>query len=135
MTALRPYLIRAVHDWILDNGWTPHVLVDAERDGVRVPPQYVQEGRIVLNLRPEAVQSLSLGDESLSFRARFGGVPTQMDIPVAAVLALYARENGRGMVFQAEGGDEDLPTPPEDGGDASASSPPRPGRPRLSVVK
>lgn len=132
MKLLKPYLIRAVHEWIVDNGLTPYLLVDAEQEGVIVPPRFVQDGQIVLNLRPEAVQSLSLGDSHVTFRARFGGVPTAVEIPVKAVHALYAKENGRGMVFQAE---EDGETPPPETGSPADDKPAKPARPVLRVVK
>jgi len=129
---LRPYLIRAVHEWIVENGLTPYLLVDAEQEGVMVPPHHVHDGQIVLNLRPEAVQGLSLGDSYISFRARFGGVPTAVEIPVKAVHALYAKENGRGMVFQAEEEDD---TPPPEAGSPADDKPAKPARPVLRVVK
>ena len=131
MKPLKPYLIRAVHEWIVDNNLTPYLLVDAEQDGVVVPPRYVQDGQIVLNLRPEAIHGLSLGDSHIAFRARFGGVPTAVEIPVRAVHALYAKENGRGMVFQAEEDDE---SPPPEASPAE-EKPAKPARPALRVVK
>lgn len=133
MTSLRPYLIRAIYDWILHNGFTPYLLVNALAEGVAVPQQYVQpDGSIVLNLRPEAVQNLLLGDDYVEFSARFGGVPRQLTVPVPAVLAIYAMENGRGMVFEPEEGG-DAPPPPR----APEPEPQRPKakRPTLTVVK
>jgi stringent starvation protein B len=132
MTPLKPYLIRAVHDWIVANGLTPYLLVNALEDGVSVPQRYVQDGQIVLNLRPEAVHGLSLGDSHIAFSARFGGVPTAVEVPVGAVHALYAKENGRGMVFK-DGEDGDAP-PPEDASRPDAK-PAKTGRPVLRVVK
>lgn len=104
----RPYLIRAIYEWATDNGFTPHVLVAADADGVTVPRQYVQEGRITLNISPSAVQSLDLASDPIWFSARFAGKPFEVSIPVGAVLAVFARENGEGIVF----GDIE-PTPPE----------------------
>lgn len=132
MTPLRPYLIRATYDWILHNGCTPYLLVNTLVDGVWVPQQYVQpDGSIVLNLRPEAAQGLLLGDELIEFSARFGGVPQSVTVPVVAVLALYAKENGRGMVFEAEEKDgQPPPSSPEPETKKSRSS-----RPTLTVVK
>jgi stringent starvation protein B len=106
MTSNRPYLIRAIHEWLIDNQCTPHLLVDAEAQGVEVPRQHVKDGKIVLNLGPNAVDALSIGNEQVSFMARFGGVPQSVSIPITAVLAIYARENGRGMMFS-----EDEPGP------------------------
>jgi stringent starvation protein B len=132
MKPLKPYLIRAVHEWIVDHGLTPYLLVDAEQEGVIVPPNYVQDGQIVLNLRPEAIHGLSLGDGHITFRARFGGIPTAVEIPVRAVHALYAKENGRGMVFQNE---EDGETPPPEAESRTADKPAKPSRPVLRIVK
>lgn len=105
MTSNRPYLLRAIYDWIVDNGLTPQVLVDAEYDQVAVPRQFVNDGRIVLNLSPSAVRNLVMGNDVVSFSARFGGQPFQVSIPPGAVRAVVARENGVGMSFpDADGG-------------------------------
>lgn len=131
MTPSRPYLVRAINEWLVDNNLTPHVLVDATRPGVQVPTAYVQDGRIVLNVAPGAVRDLFIRNEALSFSARFGGMPMQVSVPMAAVLAIYARENGQGMFF-----DEDEDFPPNDSGDdESPSAPDKPTRPALRVVK
>ena len=130
MSSLKPYLIRAIYEWIVDNNFTPYLLVNAEAEGTAVPRSFVQDGRIVLNLRPEAIKALSLGNDYISFNARFAGKPMQVDVPMRAVLALYAQENGRGMIFDEEEADEDNP-PPE-------PTPPAPEpkkRPVLRVVK
>lgn len=103
MTSNRPYLLRAIYDWISDNNLTPYVLVDAGVVGVRVPPQVIQNGQVVLNLATRAVANLDLGNDWISFQARFSGVSQAIQIPVQAVLALYAQENGQGMMFQADG--------------------------------
>ena len=124
MTSSRPYLIRAIHEWILDNNMTPHLLVDMEGEGVDVPAQQGQNGKIVLNISPNAVEGLVLGNDAIGFSARFGGIATEVYVPVESVLAIYARENGRGMVFNEEGDDSG----PGDG--------PKPGkRPALKIVK
>jgi len=102
MTSNRPYILRALHEWIIDNGMTPYVLVNAGMAGVEVPEQYVQDGRVVLNISPGAVRDLDLGNEFVSFSARFGGTPTQVFLPVQAILAIYAKENGKGMIFPEE---------------------------------
>jgi stringent starvation protein B len=133
MTSTRPYLIRALYEWIEDNGLTPHILVDAESPGVEVPKQHVREGQIVLNINPAAVRDLRLGNESIEFNARFGGVARTVRIPVVAVLAIYARENGQGMAFGDEKGGEEPPEPPD------APQPDKPAararKPVLKIVK
>lgn len=112
MTSSRPYLVRAIYQWIVDNGLTPHLLVDASNDDVMVPTDYVEGGRIVMNIAPMAVQGLTLGNEEVTFSARFGGKPMSVQIPVQRVLAIYTRENGQGMMFAEEGGG----APSPDGG-------------------
>ncbi|WP_022947713.1 ClpXP protease specificity-enhancing factor [Methylohalobius crimeensis] len=131
MTALRPYLIRAIYEWIVDNDMTPYILVDAESEGVNIPRQFVQDGRIVLNLHPEAVVNLLMGNEELSFQARFGGTPTQVQLPIHTIQAIYAKETGKGMVFDEEM-DSDSP-PPEP--TPAKEKEKKPKRPTLKVVK
>ncbi len=130
----RPYLMRAMHAWIIDSGHTPHVVVDATAEGVTVPGQYVRDGKIVLNISHEAVTHLDIGNELLSFNARFSGTPMHVRVPVNAVLGIYSRETGRGMIFP----EEESVQPPE-GPPAPPSSPPRApatgGKARLKVVK
>jgi stringent starvation protein B len=138
VTPSRPYLIRAVYQWLLDNALTPHLLVNAEVPGVRVPVAHVKDGQIVLNVSPSAVQRLELGNDVIHFDARFGGQPMAVWIPPSAVLGIYARENGRGMVFPEEPADEPAEesaatTPPEHDPEPPAG-PPR-ERPSLKVVK
>lgn len=127
MTPSRPYLIRALYEWILDNGMTPYLLVDVASEQVIVPQQYVENGRIVLNVNPAAVQNLQLGNELIELDARFSGQPMHVSVPVMSVMAIYARENGKGMVFSEEdgGGDEPPSTPDEE----------KSKRPALRVVK
>jgi len=108
MSQTRPYLVRAFYEWIVDNDCTPHIVVNAEAKGVDVPQEYVENGQIVLNVSMTAVQSLLLGNDAISFQARFGGVAYHIYVPMNTVIAIYAKENGRGMVF-AE--DENEPTP------------------------
>ena len=137
MTPSRPYLMRALNEWILDNHCTPYVLVDAALPGVQVPQDYVNNGQIVLNISPSAVKSLEIDNDGLSFNARFGGVPMQVFAPVVAILAIYARENGQGMVFGSEAGAPDPdqpPTRPTPGPGKSHESPGS-GKPSLKVVK
>ena len=128
MTSNRPYLIRALYQWLLDNELTPHLMVNAEAEGAVVPRQFVEQGRIVLNISPGAVRDLHLENELIPFNARFGGVAMDVVLPPRAVLGIYARENGRGMLFPDEGPED---VPPGDGG------PDRPSRerPNLKVVK
>ncbi|MBI4006470.1 MAG: ClpXP protease specificity-enhancing factor [Gammaproteobacteria bacterium] len=99
MTSNRPYLLRALYDWILANNMTPYLLVDATVKGVNVPTRYVKGGKIVLNVVPSAAHNLELGNEKVSFNARFNGKQYQIIFPVKAVTAIYARENGKGLIF------------------------------------
>lgn len=149
MTSNRPYLLRAIYDWITDNELTPYVLVDASQSGVRVPPQVIKNGQVVLNLAMRAVGKLDLGNEWISFEARFSGASQSILIPVSAVLALYAQENGQGMMFPAEeatdaadepakaslaavDNDQDAPVEEATG---EAAEKPRKGAPHLRVIK
>lgn len=109
MTSSRPYLIRAMYDWIVDNGLTPHLLVFAEEEGVIVPREFVEEGKIVLNINPSAVRGLHIGNEEITFSGRFSGSPMDIVVPVHCAVAIYTRENGKGMVFSPDDGD----TPPD----------------------
>nr|WP_298410065.1 ClpXP protease specificity-enhancing factor [uncultured Halomonas sp.] len=102
MLSSRPYLARGLYEWLLDNELTPYIVVDAEREGVRVPQQFIQNGQIVLNIAPTAVRELDMANDVLSFDARFGGHPMQVLVPFTAIIALYAKENGVGMVFGHE---------------------------------
>lgn len=109
MNSTRPYLIRAFYEWIVDNDCTPQIVVNTDFPGVDVPMEYAESGQIVLNISMMAVQSLELGDQAVQFKARFSSVAREVYVPVLAVMAIYARENGRGMVFAD---DEDEPPPP-----------------------
>jgi stringent starvation protein B len=129
MNSSRPYLIRAINEWILDNALTPYLLVNAEAAGVEVPQRYVDNGKIVLNINPQAIDGLQILNDRIEFNARFGGNPMQVLIPIGAVLAIYAQENGRGMMFNE---DEETQPPPAGPSD---DTPPRGGRPSLKVVK
>ncbi|HIF9369948.1 TPA: ClpXP protease specificity-enhancing factor [Photobacterium damselae] len=102
MTPRRPYVLRAFYDWLVDNELTPHLVVDATLPGVKVPMDFVSDGQIVLNVVPRAVGNLELGNEAVSFNARFGGRPHSVIVPLYAVLAIYARENGAGTMFEPE---------------------------------
>ncbi|RRQ23137.1 ClpXP protease specificity-enhancing factor [Thiohalobacter thiocyanaticus] len=132
MTPSRPYLIRAINEWIIDNGQTPYLLINADYPGAEVPRQFVDEGKIVLNINPTAVAGLELGNDYIMFSARFQGRAWEIVIPVPAVLAIYAQENGRGMMFNEE---EYGPEPPDGGGPDQDKSDDDKGRPSLKVVK
>ena len=128
MTPSRPYIMRALYEWIVDNDCTPYVLVDANSADVSVPQQFVKDGQIVLNISPGAVMELDISNEAMAFNGRFGGVATDVYVPIPAVIGIYARENGQGMVFEPEESTE----PPDD-------TPPEPikpeSRPSLKIVK
>ena len=128
MTPSRPYIMRALYEWIVDNDCTPYVLVDAAVADVMVPQQFVKDGQIVLNISPGAVMDLNIGNDAMAFNGRFGGVATDIYVPIPAVVGIYARENGQGMVFEPE---ESTPPPDE--------PPPDPikpkGGPALKIVK
>ncbi|RDH81349.1 MAG: ClpXP protease specificity-enhancing factor [endosymbiont of Galathealinum brachiosum] len=127
MTSSRSYLIRALYQWIVDNGVTPYILVDALIQGVDVPQQHIQDNKIVLNIAPMAVEGLTLGDDAISFSARFSGKSVNLLVPTEAVLAIYARENGQGMMFNDEPGS----APPPDDTSPTDDKP----KPSLRVVK
>lgn len=155
----RPYLLRAFYEWLLDNQLTPHVVVDITLPDVQVPLEYARDGQIVLNIAPRAVGNLELTNDAVRFSARFGGVPRQVYVPMAAVLAIYARENGAGTMFEPEAGYEEDAEGHNDGEASQGSEPimqvidgdrddqnepddspddeppPRGGRPALRVVK
>jgi len=140
MTSHRPYLLRALYEWIADNGMTPHVLVDATQAGVRVPPHTVKDGRVVLNIADRAVAKLELDNDGIRFTARFGGVSHPVVVPIPAVLAIYARETGQGMALPedvagsgGEPGDTAAVSDPPDDDDPTPPTPRRGGH--LRVVK
>ncbi len=127
--SLRPYLLRAVHEWITDGGDTPQVVVQADGEDVRVPRDRVKDGRLVLNISYQATRNLQIGQEILSFEARFGGVARSVSVPLDAVLCIYSRETGQGVVLTDQLG---ASFEPADG----PATPPRPrGAPKLRVVK
>lgn len=131
MTSSRPYLIRAMYEWIVDNDMTPHLLVFAEDDRVVVPREHVDDGKIVLNISPTAVHELALGNEAISFSGRFSGQKMDIYVPISCAVAIYTRENGKGMVFSP---DED--PPPPSGSDQNEDSSEKPSRGgHLRVVK
>jgi len=128
MTPSRPYLLRGIYAWLVDNDQTPYLLVDAEADNVQVPGEHVQDGKIILNISPSATRDLILGNEGVSFSARFGGKPMLLNVPIEAALALYSKENGRGMMFPDEQNMDD-PEPPE------PEKRELPQKPKLTLVK
>lgn len=144
MTSHRPYLLRALYEWIADNDMTPHLLVDATRPGVRVPAHVVNDGKVVLNIAARAVGHLDMDNDAVAFTARFGGVSHAVIVPMDAVLAIYARETGQGMALPEEGraeppGPHDEPPGQDgrddDGGDDGGDTPTPPKRGHLRVVK
>lgn len=140
MTPSRAYLLRALNEWILDNDCTPYIVVDATMDHVQVPEEYVNDGQIVLNIIPSSVRNLIMDNEGVSFDARFNGHPHSLYTPIGAITAIYARENGQGMVFGQDAGPTQ-PTPPVGGGPdqghttQSDQSQPTSSKPQLKIVK
>jgi stringent starvation protein B len=132
-----PYLIRAIHEWCTDNGFTPHVVVRVD-SRARVPKEHVKDGQIVLNIGHEATGGLRIGNDLVSFQARFGGVARDISFPVGSVAAIYARENGAGMAFEPESagaaGPEAEPAS-KDTPSLDPGTPPPAGRPRLRRIK
>jgi stringent starvation protein B len=141
LSSRRPYLIRAMREWMIDNDLTPHIVVNADLPEVEVPRSFVREGRIVLNISDAATDAIALGNDHIAFSARFGGTPCQVCVPIGAVMGIYARETEQGMLFGAEPEDEAASgalrsetgdDPPEgDGPPAGGGG----GRPHLKVVK
>lgn len=139
MTSTRPYLIRAIYEWLIDNDHTPHLLVDAEYDDVVVPQQFVHKGRIVLNISPSATRNMVIGNDEIVFSARFSGKSTEIFIPPAAVLSIYSKESNLGMEFQQETNQQasNVETT-ENQSQSTPVVPPKPEvgkRPKLTVVK
>jgi len=144
LSSTRPYLLRAMHEWMTDNSQTPLLVVNALIEGVQVPSEHVKDGRIILNIAWSATRNLQMENDSISFQARFGGVARSVSLPMAAVQGIYARESGQGMVFQDEPG-ADEPAAEATGPREVATGPqpaagdepgrPRPGGPGLRLVK
>jgi stringent starvation protein B len=130
-TSTRPYLIRALHDWCTDNGFTPYIAVFVD-ETVRVPKEYVKNSEIVLNVGFEATSALKLGNETIEFKARFGGSSREITVPVDHVIAIYARENGQGMAFPMPVGAAAPATPGEAEPESPAARPALPRGPRLA---
>lgn len=139
LSSTKPYLLRAFYEWITDNVCTPYIIINAEDDDVEVPRQYVDDGRIVLNISSSAVRNLKITNQAVQFDARFGGVAMLVNAPIKAVMAIYAHENGRGMVFEPEL-EEDREAiealDDEHDDDSTPPSSPRPkGKPTLRIIK
>ena len=126
MTSSKPYLVRALYEWILDNDTTPYILVDTSNTEVLIPPGIANDGKVVLNLAPRAIADLEISTDFISFSARFNGVAEDIYCPMGSLLAIYARENGEGMMF-----------PPEEEGETEAEAPAadKPKGPTLKVIK
>ncbi len=155
MTARRPYMLRAFYDWLVDNDLTPHLVVDATMPGVRVPVEFIQDGQIILNIAPRAVGNLELGNDAITFHARFSGRPHSVIVPVYAVQAIYARENGAGTMFEPEEAytnieeetmeeeqspsfttvSDDVQVADSESGDSESEAPRPKGKPSLRVIK
>lgn len=103
MSSSRPYLVRALYEWILENDCTPYILVNAFHNGVEVPQEHVKDGQIILNVSPSAVQNLVVRDQAVEFDGRFAGIPKRVFVPITAVMGIYAKENGQGMIFETDG--------------------------------
>ncbi|NNL96120.1 MAG: ClpXP protease specificity-enhancing factor [Xanthomonadales bacterium] len=124
MNSNKPYLLRALNEWILDNGLTPHLIVDVAHQDVQAPAEAVRDGKLVLNISPQATRQLEMGNEAVSFETRFGGKPHPIFLPMDAVMAIYARENGQGMMFARE--NDDSPDKPIEE---------KPKGPNLKIIK
>ena len=137
-SAQRPYLLRAMHEWMTDNALTPHIVVNASAEGVNVPTEHIQDGKVILNVSYAATRGLVMGNDAVAFEARFSGVPRAISVPVDAVLGIYARESGQGMVFaEEEQPPPDRPSPDQPPPNEPGPATPEPGgkRPTLKVVK
>lgn len=142
MTSSQPYLLRALHEWIVDNGLTPQIVVDPEAPGLEVPAAASSNERLVLNISPSAVRDLMIDNEYVSFVARFSGVSHGVLVPLPAIQAIYARENGQGMMFPEMASDDQSAS--ESGAESDSASaesdkterkPPKRGKPSLKVIK
>ena len=135
MTSSRPYLIRAIYDWIVDNHLTPYLLVNAEYPGVEIPLEYVTAGRVILNVSPDSCRGLHLDNDRIVLTTRFSGRTVQLALSPGAVLAVYAKENGRGMEFNEDEDGNDLPPASSGPGSSSASKGSTGRKPALRLVK
>ncbi|MCU7835206.1 MAG: ClpXP protease specificity-enhancing factor [gamma proteobacterium symbiont of Taylorina sp.] len=133
MTPSRPYLLRGIFDWLIENDQTPYLLVDTEAEGVLVPQEHVRDGKIILNISLTATRGLELSNDGVSFNARFSGQSMNVYVPIYAALALYSKENGRGMMFPEEGDDDPQSVDTDAGNDAGKKD--KSGKPHLTLVK
>lgn len=131
MSSQKPYLVRAIYQWLLDNQCTPYLLVNTNFEGVVVPEQYIRDARIVLNLAPDAINALNMDNDWVSFSARFSGKSMDLFIPVIAIQAIYGKENNEGMFFP----EEELPTPPAPPTTEPPTTKTNSGKPSLKLVK
>lgn len=129
MNSSKPYLIRAIYEWIVDNNLTPYIAVDTNIPGTAVPKEYIEDERIVLNISPTSVNNLVINNNALEFKARFSGVSHNLYVPTKAVMVIYAQENNRGMAFPPE--EFELP---EEESDAEETIPSPKGKPQLQLV-
>ncbi len=129
MTSSRPYLIRAIYEWIVANRLTPYILVDTTMGGAEVPEQYIEEGKIILNIAPGAINGLLISNQSVEFDASFSGRALHIYAPIKSVMAVYAKENGRGMVFNQDEEDEFEEPAPRPAATAKRN------KPKLSIVR
>ena len=135
LPSTKPYMIRAIHEWCSDNGFTPHIAVTVDAR-TRVPQEFVRDEQIVLNIGHDATGRLQIANDSISFQARFGGVARDIYVPIGNVAAIYARENGAGMAFEPElGGDQSMPDTGSADDNPEPSTPPPGGRPKLQRIK
>lgn len=132
-TQQRPYLLRAMHEWMTDNALTPHIVIDVNEAQADLPMEHVKDGKLVINVSYSATQNLLIDNECASFAARFGGVSRQLSIPIMAIVGIYARESGQGMIFSSESAPRDAVV--EDGKADSGNVKPATGRPTLKVIK
>jgi len=135
LPSTKPYLIRAIHEWCCDNGFTPYIAVVAD-ERARVPREFVRDGQIVLNVGYEATGHLNISNDGITFQARFGGVARDIAVPIGNVVAIYAKENGAGMAFEADsGGSVDRSETTEKGNEPEPPPAPPSGRPKLQRIK
>jgi len=135
LPSTKPYLIRAIHEWCCDNDFTPYIAVVAD-ERARVPREFVRDGQIVLNVGYEATGHLNIANDGITFQARFGGVARDIAVPIGNVVAIYAKENGAGMAFEADsGGSVDTSPAAEKGSEPEPPPAPPPGRPKLQRIK
>ena len=132
LSSKRPYLLRAMHEWMTENRQTPHIVVDAECPDVVVPQQHVQHGKIILNIAYSATRDLQLGNEMISFGARFSGAPFEVTVPLDAVLGIYAKESGQGIIFSDDVAADGSEPPVQEGATPASASP---GKPDLRLIK